>query len=85
MSDASLEPSRLEMNNFFQFSFLTLCLDHLQKVLLIFLVIGTAGIFGLAKPGHPPKFSPICLFSEGTFNPTSVQLLSYQLLYKGGV
>ena len=26
-----------------------------------------AGRFGLAKPGHPPKFPPFCLFLEGTF------------------
>ena len=42
-------------------------LDHPQKVLLIFQESGTAGRFGLVKPGHPPKFSPICLFLEGTF------------------
>ena len=43
------------------------CFDHPQKVLQIFQVSGMAGRFGLFKPGHPPKFSPICLFLEGTF------------------
>ena len=37
------------------------CLDHPQKVLQIF-----AGRFGLVKPDHPPKFSPICLFLRDT-------------------
>ena len=35
-------------------------------MLQLFQVIWTAGRFGLVKPGHPPKFSPICLFLEGT-------------------
>ena len=26
-----------------------------------------AGRLGLVKPDHPPKFSPICLFIDGTF------------------
>ena len=43
------------------------CLDHPQKVLQIFQVSGTAGRFDLVKPGHPPKFSLICLFLEGTY------------------
>ena len=43
------------------------CLDHPQKWLQIFQVSGKAGRFGLVKPGHPPKFSLICLFLEGTF------------------
>ena len=43
------------------------CLDHPQKVLQIFQASGMAGRFGLVKPGHPPKFSPFCLFLEDTF------------------
>ena len=43
------------------------CLDHPQKVLQIFQVSETVERFGLVKPGHPPKFSLICLFLEGTF------------------
>ena len=38
------------------------CLDHPQKLFQIFQVSGKAGRFGLVKPGHPPKYSPICLF-----------------------
>ena len=43
------------------------CQDHPQKLLQIFQVSGTAGRFGLVKPGHLPNFTPICLFLEGTF------------------
>ena len=42
------------------------CLDHPQKWLQIFQVSGKAGRFGLVKPGHPQKFSPICPILEGT-------------------
>ena len=43
------------------------CLDHPQKLFQIFQVSGKAGRFGLVKPGHPPKYSPICLFLGDTF------------------
>ena len=42
-------------------------LDHPQKLLQKFQVGGRAGRFGLVKPGHPSKHSPICLFLGDTF------------------
>ena len=42
------------------------CLDHPHKLLQIFLAGGRAGRFGLVNPGHPSKYSPICLFSGDT-------------------
>ena len=42
------------------------CLEHPQKWLQIFQVSGKAGRFGLVKPGHPSKYSLMCLFSGDT-------------------
>ena len=42
------------------------CLDHPHKWIQIFQVSLKMGRFGLVKPGHTPKHSPICLFIGDT-------------------
>ena len=64
-------------------------LDHPQKVLKIFQVAGRAGRFGLVKPGHHSKYSPIYIFSGDTFKividsaKNEIQTFLYSVIFRG--
>jgi len=47
-------------------------------------VSGIAGRFGLVKPGHPPKFFPICLFLVGTFK-IVIDIANKKVQFSGGL
>ena len=64
-------------------------LDHPQKLLKIIQVAGSVGRFGLVKPGHCSKNSPIYTFSGDTFKividsvKNEIQTFLYSVIFRG--